>query len=145
MSSIIGFESRKMYFSPKSVFLPILQKKWWIFQLRNPRDIREHENFGKMMSDETLAKRRKVAVLHQANGLFQNAIVKQTGFGYRLVRTWMNVPCTSPDRAFGRWSGGVNNAQKFDEKVLCAFSFREKRYLTVLALGRRRTHDETRN
>ncbi len=79
-----------------------------------------------MVSDETLAKRRKVAVLHQANGLSQTAIVKQTGFGYRLVRTWMNVVYTSPDRAFGRRSGGMNNAQKFDEKVFCAFIFEKK-------------------
>ncbi len=53
-----------------------------------------------MMSDEMLAKRRKVAALHKANGLSQTAIVKQAGFGYKLVRTWMNVPYTSPDRAF---------------------------------------------
>ena len=84
-----------------------------------------------MVSDETLAKRRKVAVLHQANGLSQTAIMKQAGFVYRLVRTWMNVPYTSPDRAFGRRSS-VNNAQKFNEKVFYVFVSEKKRYLTVL-------------
>jgi hypothetical protein len=74
-----------------------------------------------MVSEKTLAVRRKVAILHQCAGLSQSAIVKKHGIDYRLVRKYMNVPMCSPDSAFGRSSGGTKNAQKFSEEVRILF------------------------
>ncbi len=73
---------------------------------RFSRKMKGDEKILCMVSDSVLAKRRRVAVVHQIQGLSQTVIIRKHKYSHRLVQRWMNVPHTAPDTAFGRHPGG---------------------------------------
>ena len=77
-----------------------------------------------------LSKRRKVAAMHQLQGLFQTAICNTTGLSPTLVKRWVKIPYDSPDHATAGPLPPVANSKKVPPRGPCrkvSLVFRETR------------------